>query len=72
MVRGWNRWGPISGLLLCLTWVPMGIVIPRLPDLGSARVVETFWRTNAALMQGVILSVSVGYLFLLFFLGALV
>ena len=34
--------------------------------------VETFWRANTELMQGVILSVSVGYLFLLLFLGALV
>lgn len=72
MAIGWNRWGPVSGLLLCLTWAPMAIAIPRLPDLGSAHTVETFWRTNAALMQGVILSVSVGYLFLLLFLGALV
>ena len=71
-MRGWERWGPVSGLLLCLTWAPMAIAIPRLPDLGSAQTVATFWRANTGLMQGVILSVSVGYLFLLLFLGALV
>ncbi len=72
MIRGWERMGPISGLLLCLTWAPMAIAIPRLPDLGSAQTVETFWRANTALMKGVIVSVSVGYFFLLVFLGALV
>jgi hypothetical protein len=71
-MRGWQRWGPVSGLLVCLTWAPMAIAIPRLPDLGSAPTVATFWRANTGLMQGVILSVSVGYLFLLHFLGALV
>jgi hypothetical protein len=71
MTRRWQRWGPISGLLLCLTWAPMAIAIPRLPDLGSAHEVQAFWRANQDLMQGIILSVSVGFLFLLFFLGAL-
>ena len=50
----------------------MAIAIPRLPDLGSAARVEAFWRANQQLMQGVILSTSVGFLFLLLFLGALV
>ena len=72
MTRHWQRWGPISGLLLCITWSPMAIAIPRLPDLGSAARVEAFWRANQQLMQGVILSTSVGFLFLLLFLGALV
>jgi hypothetical protein len=71
-MRGWERWGPVSGLVLCVTWAPMAIAIPRLPDLGSAQTISTFWQGNGALMQGVILSVTVGYLFLLFFLGALV
>jgi hypothetical protein len=72
-VRGrWERWGPISGLLLCITWAPMLYAIPKLPDLGSAQRVEAFWRDNQQLMQGVILSVSVGFIFLLGFLGALV
>jgi hypothetical protein len=72
MIGHWQRWGPVSGLLLCVTWAPMAVAIPKLPDLGSAQKVESFWRENQALMQGVILSVSVGFLFLLVFLGALV
>jgi hypothetical protein len=68
----WERWGPISGLLLCVTWAPMAVAIPRLPDLGSAQEVELFWRDNHGLMKLVILSVSVGFIFLLGFLGALV
>jgi hypothetical protein len=67
-----HRLGPVSGLLLCLLWAPMALVIPRLPDLGSAADVERFWRDNSGLMQVVLLSVSVGFLFFLTFLGALV
>jgi hypothetical protein len=70
-VRHWNRWGPLSGLLLCVTWAPMAMAIPRLPDLDSSHDVQAFWRTNQQLMQPVILSVSVGFLFFLVFLGAL-
>jgi hypothetical protein len=58
--------------LMCVTWSPMAIAIPRLPDLDSAHEVQAFWRANQGMMQGVILSVSVGFLFLLVFLGALV
>lgn len=72
MMGRWERWGPLSGILLCIAWAPMVIVIPRLPDLGSPQNVQAFWRTNQELMQGVTLSVSVGFLFLLVFLGALV
>ena len=72
MIGRWERWGPISGLLLCITWAPMAFAIPTLPDLGSAQRVQAFWLDNQELMQGVILSVSVGFIFLLGFLGALV
>jgi len=72
MIGHWERWGPVSGLLLCATWAPMAIVIPMLPDLGSAERVEIFWHAKQELMQGVIFSLSVGFLFLLVFLGALV
>jgi hypothetical protein len=72
VIGRWERWGPISGLLLCLTWAPMAVAIPRLPDLGSAQRIELFWRDNQTLMQGVILSVSIGFIFFLGFLGALV
>lgn len=71
MTKRDQLWGPISGLLLCLTWAPMAVAIPALPDLGSAQTVETFWREHQTLMQGVILSVSIGFLFLLVFLSAL-
>jgi hypothetical protein len=67
----WDRCGPVSGLLLCITWAPMAIALPRLPDLDSSRDVQAFWQANQQLMQVVILSVSVGFLFLLLFLGAL-
>ena len=49
----------------------MALAIPRLPALGSAAEVEAFWRANAGLLQATVLSVSVGFLFLLDFLGAL-
>jgi hypothetical protein len=71
-MRHWNRWGPLSGILLCVTWAPMAYAIPRLPDLDSSHDVQAFWRTNQQLMQVVVLSVSVGFLFLLLFLGALI
>ena len=49
----------------------MALAVPRLPALGSAAEVEAFWRANTGLMQATILSGSVGFLFLLDFLGAL-
>lgn len=72
MMTRWDRWGPLAGILMCVTWAPMAIAIPRLPNLGSAHDIQAFWRANQGLMQGVILSVSIGFLFLLVFLGALV
>jgi MFS family permease len=66
-----GRWGAWSGVLLCLTWAPMALAIPRLPDLRSAATVAGFWSTDLGLMQVVVISVSAGYLFLLVFLGAL-
>lgn len=70
-MTGPARWGPWSGVLLCLTWAPMTLVVPRFPDLGSAATVAGWWSADLPLMQAVVLSVSVGYLFLLLFLGAL-
>jgi hypothetical protein len=66
-----TRCGPVAGLLLCLLWAPMALAVPRFPDLGSEGVVIGFWSTDLDLMRAVVLSVSVGYLFLLVFLGAL-
>ena len=50
----------------------MAIAIPRLPDLGSAHEVQAFWGDNQGLMHGIIISTSVGFLFLLAFLGVLI
>jgi hypothetical protein len=72
MMSRYQRWGPVSGLLLCATWMPMAIAIPRLPDLGSAQQVQAFWRDNQDLMQWVVVCASIGFLFLLLFLGALI
>jgi hypothetical protein len=41
-----------------------------LPALGSAAGIEVFLRANTGLMQATVVSVSVGFLFLLDFLGA--
>jgi hypothetical protein len=49
----------------------MAIAIPRLPDLDSMSEVNEFWEASFTLMQAVIASVSIGYLFLLVFLGGL-
>ena len=72
MIGRWERWGPISGLLLCIAWAPMALAVPRLPDLGSAEQIGVFWRENQELMQAVILCLGLGFFFLLAFLGALV
>jgi hypothetical protein len=66
-----TRAGPSAGFLLCLLWAPMALAVPGFPDLGSVEAVAGFWSTDLALMQAVVLSVSVGYLPLLVFLGAL-
>lgn len=65
------NWSAISGVLLCISWAPMAIAIPRLPDLDSTAEVDRFWEDNLALMQAVIASVSIGFVFLLVFLGGL-
>ncbi len=66
-----TRAGPAAGLLLCLLWAPMAPAVPGFPDLGSVEAVAGYWSTDLRLMQVVALSVSVGYLPLLVFLGAL-
>jgi hypothetical protein len=68
---GRTDWSAICGVLLCISWAPMAIAIPRLPDLDSAVEVQQFWEDNLPLMRVVIASVSVGFLFLLVFLGGL-
>jgi len=71
MTRRWPRWGAASGLVLCLLWAPMGLVVPQLPDLGSSAEIERFYRGHGDLLKVVALCVSVGYFFFLCFLGAL-
>lgn len=71
LTERWSRWAPMSGILMCVAWSPMLVVIPRLPDLGSRGDVEAFWDENVRLMKLVILAAAVGYLFLLGFLGGL-
>jgi hypothetical protein len=66
------RLGPISGLLLCLLWAPMGAVVVQLPDLGSAGGIARFYGDHGDLLKLVTASVSVGFFFLLCFLGALI
>jgi hypothetical protein len=66
-----RRWVPASGIALALLWAPIVLVIPLLPDLGSAAETAPFYRAHTGLLQVVILCVSVGYLPLLVFLGGL-
>ena len=68
LTERWSRWAPMSGILMCVAWSPMLVVIPRLPDLGSRGDVEAFWDENVRLMKFVVLAAAVGYLFLLGFL----
>jgi hypothetical protein len=65
------RWGPYSGVIFCLLWAPMAIVIPRLPDLGSPSLIEDFHRSEGGLLKVVILLVSVGFFFFPYFFAAL-
>ena len=73
MIGRWERWGPINGLLLCLAWAPMAIVIRRGLISVSLNGVEIFWRDKPVTDAGRhSQAVSVGFIFLLGFLGALV
>jgi hypothetical protein len=64
-----NKWGAASGLILCLLWAPMGYIMPKLPDLGSAAGIERFYHDQFGTLKWVLLSVSAGFFFLLCFLG---
>jgi len=72
MSARWSPWGAISGLLACLLWAPIGLLVPQLPDLGSSAAIEHFYRTHEDLLKLVILLASCGFFFLLWFFGALV
>lgn len=72
MTGRWSRWGATSGVILCLLWAPMGLIVPQLADLGSSAEIERFYRSHRELLKVVILLVSCGFFFFLCFLGALV
>lgn len=72
MTARWSRWGATGGVVLCLLWAPMGLIVPQLPDLGSPAAIEHFHRSHEALLKAVLLLASCGFFFLLCFLGALV
>jgi hypothetical protein len=64
--------GAASGLILCLLWSPMAVVVPRLPDLRSSASVRAFYRAQGDLLQVVIILVALGFFFFLAFLGSVV
>lgn len=72
MTARWSRWGATSGLVACLLWAPIALIVPQLPDLGSSAAIEHFYRSHEDLLKVLILLVSCGFFFLLCFLGALV
>ena len=69
MTARWSRWGAGCGVIVCLLWAPIGLIVPRLPDLGSPAAIERFYRSNEDLLKAVILLASCGFFFLLCFLG---
>ena len=72
MTPRWSRWGAASGVITCLLWAPIGLLVPQLPELGSAAAIERFYRNHQELLKVVILLFSGGFFFLLCFFGALV
>jgi hypothetical protein len=72
MTARWSHWGATSGLLVCLLWAPIGLLVPQLPDLGSSAAIERFYRSHEDLLKVALLSLSCGFFFLLCFFGALV
>ncbi len=72
MSTRWSRWGATSGVIVCLLWAPISLIVPQLPDLGSPARIERFYRSHQDLLKAVILLASCGFFFLLCFLGALV
>jgi hypothetical protein len=48
---------------LCLLWAPMGLIVPKLPDLGSAAEIERFYHHQDGRLKVVLFLVSVGFSF---------
>jgi hypothetical protein len=68
----WLRRGGASGLIFCFLWAPFALVLPLLPNLGSASEIEHFYRSHEALLTAVISLLIVAFVFFLGFLGALI
>jgi hypothetical protein len=66
-----SRWAAASGVVFFLLWAPMGLVVLQAPDLGSSAEIRGFYASHGGLVEVVALLVGVGFLFLLYFLGAL-
>jgi len=50
----------------------MAVVVPQLPNLGSAAEIDSFYADHAGAMKLILFSVSIGFVFFLFFLSAVV
>jgi hypothetical protein len=72
MTKRWSRLGAASGVVLFLLWAPMALVVVQLPDLGSPARVDDFYSEHGDLLKVVSLLLSVGFFFLLCFLGTLI
>ncbi|MEO3759138.1 hypothetical protein ABGB19_12725 [Mycobacterium sp. B14F4] len=58
--------------MLTVLWAPVALVIPDFPDLAGAAGIETFYAEHADMMRLILLSISVGFIAFLIFLGRLV
>jgi hypothetical protein len=67
-----SRWAAASGVVFFALWAPLGLVVLQAPDLGSSAEISGFYTEHGGLLEVVAVLVSVGFLFLLCFLGALV
>jgi hypothetical protein len=72
MSHPWLGWGAAGGLMFCLCWAPFALVLPLLPNLGSAAEIQEFHRSHESLLTAVLLGLVVASFFFLVFLGALV
>ena len=66
------RWGAASGMIFCLLWAPLALVLPLLPNLGSSAEIDHFYSSHKDLLRVVVLLLSLAFFFFLGFLGALV
>lgn len=69
--RGLN-WGAPSGLIFCLLWAPIGLLLPLLPDLGSPAEIERFYHGHDDLLKAMAVLFSIAFFFFLAFLGTLI